>query len=430
VLRAAIALLLLLLLSSAAHAGKRLALVIGNSSYRFAGELANPKNDATDVAAALSARGFQVIRALDVDRAALEGKVREFATALQGAEVGVFFYAGHGLQVSGQNYIVPTGAELLTPAALELEMMRLDVIQRIMEREAPTNVLFLDACRDNPLARNLAQAMGTRSTAIGRGLAPVESGFGTLISFSTQPGNVALDGTGRNSPYAGALVKHMSSSNDDLSGILIAVRNDVMRETQRRQVPWENSALTGRFYFNATQEPVAPQPQKPAAAPSKPAATAAAPAAPARDAQPSLLGQYGDWGAYTASAGGNKVCFALAKPNTTKTEPAGSRRDPPFMFVSTRPAENVKNEVSVVIGYPFRTSSEAILEVGTAKFPMYTKNSGAWIKNVAEEAHIVDAMREAPDLTVKGTSDRFQSTDQYSLKGLAQALDRIKLECK
>ena len=120
-----------------------------------------------------------------------------------------------------------------------------------MEREAQTNILFLDACRDNPLARNLARAMGTRSTDIGRGLAHVESGVGTLISFSTRPGNVALDGTGRNSPFAGALVKQLSSTNDDLFGILVAVRNDVMRETQRKQVPWEHSALTGQFYFSS-----------------------------------------------------------------------------------------------------------------------------------------------------------------------------------
>jgi hypothetical protein len=118
-----------------------------------------------------------------------------------------------------------------------------------MERETSTNILFLDACRDNPLGRNLARAMGTRSMDIGRGLAPVESGVGTLISFSTQPGNVALDGTGRNSPFAGALAKHISTSNDDLSAILIEVRNDVMQDTQRKQIPWEHSALTGRFYF-------------------------------------------------------------------------------------------------------------------------------------------------------------------------------------
>jgi TRAP-type mannitol/chloroaromatic compound transport system substrate-binding protein len=266
-LRAAVVLLFLLLLPSAAHAEKRVALVIGNSSYRYAGELANPKNDATDMAAALRTHGFQVIDGFDLNKTALERKIREFANALQGAEVGVFFYAGHGLQVSGQNYIVPTDAQLTTVAALELEVTRFEAVQRIMESEDRTNILFFDACRDNPLARNLQQAMGTRSTAIGRGLAPVQSGYGTLISYSTQPGNVALDGSGRNSPFTGALIRHLSSSNEEIMGLLRDVRNDVMRETQRRQVPWEHTALTGRFYFNTLAmrpAPGAPPPQAPA----------------------------------------------------------------------------------------------------------------------------------------------------------------------
>jgi hypothetical protein len=180
------------------------------------------------------------------------------------------------------------------------------------------------------------------------------------------------------------------------------------------------------------------KPAAPAAAPAKPAAAqppakpaAAAPAAAAGAVQPALLGQYGDWGAYAASPGGSKVCFALAKPKTTKIEPAGRKRDPSYIFVSTRPADNVKNEVSVIIGYPFKTSSDATAEVGAVKFAMYTQNDGAWIKNVAEEARMVDAMRKGADLTVKGTSGRgTASTDQYSLKGLAQALEKIEQECK
>jgi len=178
-------------------------------------------------------------------------------------------------------------------------------------------------------------------------------------------------------------------------------------------------------------KPAAPTaaPAKPAAAqPAKPATTAVAPTG---TAQPALLGQYGDWGAYAASPGGGKVCFALAKPKTTKVEPVGRKRDPSYVFVSTRPAENVKNEVSVIIGYPFKTSSDATAEVGAVKFAMYTQNDGAWIKNVAEEARMVDAMRKGADLTVKGTSGRgTASTDQYSLKGLAQALEKIEQECK
>ena len=242
---------LLLMISSVAHAEKRVALVIGNSAYKHAGELANPKNDAIDTAGALKTLRFQVIEGYDLDKASLDRKIRDFAGALQGADVGLFFYAGHGLQVAGQNYIVPVDAELATTASLDFEMVRLDLVHRTMEREAATNIIFLDACRNNPLARNLARALGTRSTDVGRGLAAVESGSGTLISFSTQPGNVASDGSGRNSPFTGPLVKHITSSSDDLGAVLIAVRNDVMNATQKKQVPWEHSALTKRIYFNA-----------------------------------------------------------------------------------------------------------------------------------------------------------------------------------
>jgi invasion protein IalB len=184
----------------------------------------------------------------------------------------------------------------------------------------------------------------------------------------------------------------------------------------------------------AQQPPAAPAPKSaaPKSAAPKSATPNPAPAATASaGSEATLLGQYGDWGAYTASPGGNKVCFALAKPKTSKTEPAGRNRDQSYMFISSRPAENVKNEVSVIIGYPFKTSSDATAEIGGAKFAMYTQNDGAWIKNVTEEARMVDAMRKGADLTVKGTSGRgTQSTDQFSLKGLAQALDKIEQECK
>ena len=237
------------------HADQRVALVIGNSAYQHTPRLENPKNDATDMAAVLKQLGFQVIDGFDLDKTAFERKVRDFSVALRTAEVGLFFYAGHGLQVGGQNYLVPVDAKAETADALDWEMVRLDLVQRTMERAVSTNIIFLDACRNNPLARNLARAMGTRSADIGGGLAAVESGVGTLISFSTQPGNVAQDGAGRNSPFTGALVKRIAESNDDLSALLIDVRNDVRKETQNRQVPWEHSALTGRFYFNPAARP-------------------------------------------------------------------------------------------------------------------------------------------------------------------------------
>ena len=152
-------------------------------------------------------------------------------------------------------------------------------------------------------------------------------------------------------------------------------------------------------------------------------------AAAAAGAQPTLLGQYADWGAYTATPEGKKVCFTLAKPKSSTTNPAGRKRDPAYVFISTRPTENVRNEISVVIGYPFK--GDATAEVGTTKFAMYTQNDGAWIKNVAEEARLIEAMRKGADLIVKGTSTRgTSSTDTFALKGLTQAMDRVAQECK
>jgi hypothetical protein len=180
----------------------------------------------------------------------------------------------------------------------------------------------------------------------------------------------------------------------------------------------------------------APSPKPRAAAKPKPAPSAPpAPEAPAAPAvggvQPTLLGTFGDWGAYTASPAGKKVCFALAKPANSQTVPPGRPRDPAFLFVSSRPAEKVKDEVSLIIGYGFKPNSDATLEMGGATYAMYTQNDGAWVKNAAEEARLVDAMRKGTDLTIKGTSARGTATsDVFSLKGLAPALDKVGQECR
>lgn len=144
-----------------------------------------------------------------------------------------------------------------------------------------------------------------------------------------------------------------------------------------------------------------------------------------------LLGQFGDWGAYTASPGGKKVCFALSKPTTAATEPAGRNRDASYAFISTRPAEKVKNEVSAIVGYPQKPSVDASATVGSATYVMYTQNDGAWVKNAAEETQMVEAMRKGADLVVKSESARgTKSIDTYSLRGIAEALDKVAAECK
>ena len=171
---------------------------------------------------------------------------------------------------------------------------------------------------------------------------------------------------------------------------------------------------------------------KPPAAAAKPAAKPEpAAAAAAGGAEPTLIGQFGTWGAYTATPNGKKVCFALAKPSSSKTNPPNRPRDPAYAFVSTRPAEKVTNEVSIMIGYALKPGSESSVEVGGAAFAMYTQGEGLWIKNAAEEERMVEAMRKSADLVVKGVSAKgTETTDTFSLKGLAQALDRISQDCR
>ena len=148
-------------------------------------------------------------------------------------------------------------------------------------------------------------------------------------------------------------------------------------------------------------------------------------------AEPTLIGQFGTWGAYTATPNGKKVCFALAKPSSSKTNPPNRPRDPAYAFVSTRPAEKVVNEVSIMIGYTLKPGSESSLEVGGASYAMYTQGDGLWIKNAAEEERMVDAMRKSADVTVKGISAKgTETTDVFSLKGLSQALDRLAQDCR
>jgi len=163
----------------------------------------------------------------------------------------------------------------------------------------------------------------------------------------------------------------------------------------------------------------------------KPKAATAAAKPEAGGTGPTLVGQFGIWGAYTASPNGKKVCFALAKPSSSKTNPPNRPRDPSYAFISTRPAEKVVNEISVMIGYQIKPGTDSILEVGGARFPMYAQGDGLWIKNAAEEERLVEALRKGADAVVKATSAKgTETTDVFSLKGLAQALDRVAQDCR
>jgi Invasion associated locus B (IalB) protein len=188
-----------------------------------------------------------------------------------------------------------------------------------------------------------------------------------------------------------------------------------------------------KSFAQAPAPAAAPKAAKNAAA--KPAAAKQEPVKPPPSmtggVEPTLIGQFGTWGAYSATPNGKKVCFALAKPTASKTNPPNRPRDPAYAFVSTRPGEKVSNEVSIMIGYALKPGSESTLEVGGAAYSMYTQGDGLWIKNAAEEDQMVQAMRRSADATVKGVSAKgTETTDTFSMKGLSQALDRIATDCK
>lgn len=240
--------LLLLVSATDTLAEKRVALVIGNAEYANAAPLKNPVNDASDIADKLGSVGFEVIKAIDLDQTAMRRSVKQFADALAESDVALFYYAGHAVQVDGKNYLAPIDTDLQKLSDLDFETISLEFVQRQMEREARTSLIFLDACRNNPLTRQLLRR--SRSVNAGQGLARLEpSGEGTFIAYATQPDNVALDGTGRNSPFAKALLQNIERPGVEISSLMTDVRRSVYEETNGEQLPWTNSSLLGHFFF-------------------------------------------------------------------------------------------------------------------------------------------------------------------------------------
>ena len=234
-----------------AETGKRVALVIGNANYTKVGPLANPVNDARAVADALRRLGFAVVLGLDTRKTEMEDAIRAFSTEAQGAETGLFYYAGHGIQVAGRNYLLPVDAALDSEIDLEFGAIDTDVIYRVLDLAADTRVIVLDACRDNPFVEPLSRSMGrARSTRLlGRGLARTEAAGGALIAFATEPGNVAYDGTGEHSPFTRALLNHIETPGIEINVMLTRVRAEVYAETDEKQRPWTSSSLIGEVYL-------------------------------------------------------------------------------------------------------------------------------------------------------------------------------------
>lgn len=234
--------------STAARAESRVALVVGNSAYAVK-PLPNPKRDAELISETLTGVGFEVTTLVDANQAQMKQAILDFGRRLRASDsVGLFYYAGHGVQVDGENFLIPTGADIRDLEEVAINGVNLAELLKTMERaESRLNIAILDACRDNPFASS--------SRSASRGLAPVTAPSGTLIAYATAPGQVALDGSGTNSPYTAALAAAIPIEGSPVEDVFRRTRRKVLEVTGGKQTPWEHSSLTGEFYFRPKAAP-------------------------------------------------------------------------------------------------------------------------------------------------------------------------------
>jgi uncharacterized caspase-like protein len=267
-----LSLICMLVTAHTAKADKRVAFVVGNGAYKNVAQLPNPPIDASAMAGVLRNVGFEVVEGTNLTRDKMTERLLEFGKKAQGADVAVFFYAGHGIAISGTNYLLPIDADIKSEMDVKLgSAINIDLTLDQTMSDAKVKLVFLDACRDNPFAAKI-KSNATRSVSVQSGLAEMKSGEGTLIAFATGPGQTALDGQeGTNSPFTRALIAHITTPGVEIQQAMTEVRAQVNEETNKGQLPWGHTNLIGSVYLN----PAAPPPPANATATSATPATVA-----------------------------------------------------------------------------------------------------------------------------------------------------------
>src|SRR6201986_4877069 len=252
-----LSLICMLFVTDAAQADKRVAFVVGNGAYQNVAQLPNPPMDAKAMATTLRNVGFEVVEGTNLSRDKMTERLLEFGKKAQGADVAVFFYAGHGIAINGTNYLLPVDADIKSEMDVKLgSAINVDVTLDQTMGDAKVKLVFLDACRDNPFAAKIRSTASTRSVSVQSGLAEMKSGEGTLIAFATGPGQTALDGQqGQNSPFTRALIAHITAPGVEIQQAMTEVRAQVSDETSKGQLPWGHTNLIGWVYLNPVAAP-------------------------------------------------------------------------------------------------------------------------------------------------------------------------------
>src|ERR1700754_1949030 len=260
----------LLVSATVAKADKRVAFVVGNGAYKNVAALPNPPIDAKLMATTLRNVGFEVVEGTNLTRDKMTERLLEFGKKAAGADVALFFYAGHGIAINGTNYLLPVDADIKSEMDVKLgSAINIDLTLDQTMSDAKVKLVFLDACRDNPFAAKIKWNSGALRVSVQSGLAEMKSGEGTLIAFATGPGQTALDGQeGTNSPFTRALIANITKPGIEIQQAMTSVRAQVNEETSKGQLPWGHTNLIGSVYLNG-----APAPAAPGAAASAPAST-------------------------------------------------------------------------------------------------------------------------------------------------------------
>ena len=249
--------LIMLMLTGLAMAApapeRRVALVIGNSSYRNAPALPNTVNDARDMVVALRKVGFEVVDGIDLDKRGMDAVLSRFARLAQDADAAMFYFAGHGFQFNGENYLVPVEARIEDEVGVQYETTRLNDVVTALNFAKGVKIMVLDACRNNPFVNQLARRQATRGFSVGSGLAPVARAQGMVIAYATQANDVAADGAGRNSPFTAALVREIDQPGLEVAALFRRVQKSVYDATAGRQTPELSLSLLGDFYLNRAE---------------------------------------------------------------------------------------------------------------------------------------------------------------------------------
>jgi hypothetical protein len=346
---------------------KRVALVIGNGAYENAVRLDNAVFDARAVADGFRKLGFQVVDGYDLDIDHMRAKVSEFSAALSDSRSAVIYYAGHGISVDEENYLIPTDIALNSPTDLDLNAISVSLLLKQMKRDDRVNIVILDACRDNPFAAVLAKQK-TRALVVERGLTRIDGDLarGTLIAFASDPKSTALDGpTGQHSPFTEAFLGHLFDSGVTIDTVMSRVRNDVWEKTGHHQLPWVNTSLIGEYELNPQLAP------EPTAESAKPSPTPVETLADPRQAQENLMWESAqhsnlgaDYQAYLSAFPGG-VFAQMAKNRIASMESARTSAPTPTpqtlaMIEATGPKDDaLKDNIATA-------DTERTLNLGTA----------------------------------------------------------------